>query len=182
MKILSTVTNHKNPPSLPPSFVIEDAFGSGACSPSWHRNACLQGGGGFHGGNISLWEISYIKCVRTFPLNFQAAVRNKLGAKFSHWGFTGFAGGMLCVSHCSLPPPPSSVGFWPTRCSPPLFPVSCPILHLALLSEVIKASKAIGCLLVYGFAQEPAQKGGTQVVPFGSSLFSSVQPFFSNLK
>ena len=42
-------------------------------------------GGGFRGGNISLWEISYFKCLRNFPLNFQAAVRNKPGAKFSHW-------------------------------------------------------------------------------------------------
>ena len=44
------------------------------------------GGGIFRGGNISLWEISYFKCVRNFPLNFQAAVRNKPGAKLSHWG------------------------------------------------------------------------------------------------
>ena len=41
-------------------------------------------GGGFRDGNISLWEISYFKCVRNFPLNFQATVRNKSGAKFSH--------------------------------------------------------------------------------------------------
>ena len=40
----------------------------------------------FHGGNISLWEFSYFKCVRNFLLNFQATVRNKTGAKFSHWG------------------------------------------------------------------------------------------------
>ena len=38
----------------------------------------------FRGGNISLWEISYFKCVRNFLLNFQATVRNKPGAKFSH--------------------------------------------------------------------------------------------------
>ena len=43
----------------------------------------IQGGGGFSDGNISLWEISYFKCVRNFPLNFQATVRNKPGAKFS---------------------------------------------------------------------------------------------------
>ena len=44
-------------------------------------------GGGFRGRNISLWEISYFKCVRNFPLNFHCAtVRNKPGAKFSHWG------------------------------------------------------------------------------------------------
>ena len=30
-------------------------------------------------------RISYFKCVRNFPLNFQAVVRNKTGAKFSHW-------------------------------------------------------------------------------------------------
>ena len=44
----------------------------------------LTGGGKFRDGNISLWEISYFKCVRNFPLNFQAIVRNKPGAKFSH--------------------------------------------------------------------------------------------------
>ena len=41
----------------------------------------------------------------------------------------------MCVP-LLLPPPPlfrGLLGF--TRCSPPLFPVSCPILHLALLSE-----------------------------------------------
>ena len=43
----------------------------------------IQGGGKFRDGNISLWEISYFKCVRNFPLNFQATVRNKPGAKFS---------------------------------------------------------------------------------------------------
>ena len=43
-----------------------------------------RGGGGFRYGNISPWEISYFKCVRNFPLNFQATVRNKPGAKFSH--------------------------------------------------------------------------------------------------
>ena len=64
-------------------------------------------GGDFRGGNISLWDISYFKRVRNFPLNFQAAVRNKPGAnlttaaKFRHWGFAGLAGGMLL-----LPPPP----------------------------------------------------------------------------
>ena len=36
------------------------------------------------GGDILLWEISYFKCVRNFPLNFQVAVQNKPGAKFSH--------------------------------------------------------------------------------------------------
>ena len=41
-------------------------------------------GGKFRDGNISLWEISYFKCVRNFPLNFQAIVRKKPGAKFSH--------------------------------------------------------------------------------------------------
>ena len=44
----------------------------------------IQEGGKFRDGNISLWEISYFKCVRNFPLNFQATVRNKPGAKFSH--------------------------------------------------------------------------------------------------
>ena len=43
----------------------------------------IQGGGKFRDGNISLWEISYFKCARNFPLNFQATVRNKPGAKFS---------------------------------------------------------------------------------------------------
>ena len=38
-----------------------------------------RGGGGFRDGNISLWEISYFKCVQNFPLNFQAAVRNRPG-------------------------------------------------------------------------------------------------------
>ena len=28
------------------------------------------GGGVFHDGNISLWEISYFKCVRNFPAQF----------------------------------------------------------------------------------------------------------------
>ena len=43
---------------------------------------------GFPGRNNLLWEISYFKCVRNFPLKFQATVRNcaKPGAKFSHWG------------------------------------------------------------------------------------------------
>ena len=70
-------------------------------------------GGEFRGGSISLWEISYFKCVRNFLLNFQAAVRNKPGAKFSHWGFAGFAGGMLLAS--PLPPFRELLGF--TRCS-----------------------------------------------------------------
>ena len=43
----------------------------------------IQGRGNFRDGNISLWEISYFKCVRNFPLNFQTTVRNKPGAKFS---------------------------------------------------------------------------------------------------
>ena len=43
-----------------------------------------RGGGDFRDGNISLWANSYFKCVRNFPLNFQAAVRNKPGAKFSN--------------------------------------------------------------------------------------------------
>ena len=46
----------------------------------------VRGGRILRGGNISLWEISYFKRVRNFPLNFQATVRNKPGAKFSHWG------------------------------------------------------------------------------------------------
>ena len=54
------------------------------------------GGGGFRDGNISLWEISYFKCVRNFPLNFQATVRNKPGAKFSR----------AKNSSCKIPPPP----------------------------------------------------------------------------
>ena len=59
-------------------------------------------------GGIFCWRgaISYFKCVRNFLLNVQATVRNKPGAKFSHWGFARIAGGMLCVSHCLLPPPP----------------------------------------------------------------------------
>ena len=58
----------------------------------------LQGGGGgiFRGGNISLWGISYFKCVRNFLLNFQATVRNKPGAKFSR----------AKNSRCEPPPPP----------------------------------------------------------------------------
>ena len=39
---------------------------------------CTGGGG--------IFRISYFKCVRNFPLNFQATVRNKPGAKLSHWG------------------------------------------------------------------------------------------------
>ena len=41
------------------------------------------GGGGLCGGNISPWDISRFKFVRTFPRNFQAVVRNKPAAKFS---------------------------------------------------------------------------------------------------
>ena len=44
----------------------------------------VQGRGKFCDRDISLWEISYFKCVRNFPLNSQAAVQNKPGAKFSH--------------------------------------------------------------------------------------------------
>ena len=63
--------------------------------------------------------------MRNFPLNFQAAVRN-LATGDSPDSREG----------CFLPPLPLFRGFLGfTRCSPPLFPVSCPILHLALLSE-----------------------------------------------
>ena len=55
-----------------------------------------RGGGKFRDGNISLWEISYFKCVRNFPLNFKATVRNKPGAKFSR----------AKNSRCKNPPPP----------------------------------------------------------------------------
>ena len=41
------------------------------------------GGGGFRGGIISPWDISYFKFVRNFPRNFQAAVRSKPAAKFN---------------------------------------------------------------------------------------------------
>ena len=67
-----------------------------------HGPLIVQGGGNFRRVNILLWEISYLKCVRNFPLNFQATVRNKPGAKFSHWGFARIAGGMLYVSHSLL--------------------------------------------------------------------------------
>ena len=71
----------------------------------------VQGRGKFGRGNILLWEISYFKCGPNFPLNFQATVRNKPRAKFSHCGFARIAGGMLCVSHSllcfSLPSLPS---------------------------------------------------------------------------
>ena len=43
------------------------------------------GGGDISRGNISLWEISYFKCVRNQPTH-QAMVQNQPGAKFSHWG------------------------------------------------------------------------------------------------
>ena len=56
------------------------------CSPAQQYRTTYRGGQIFRGGNISLWEISYFKCVRNFPLKFQATARNKPGAKFSHWG------------------------------------------------------------------------------------------------
>ena len=100
-----------------------------------------KGGGDFAGGIFHCGKFRISNVCEIFrsifrPLCEINPVRNlATGAKFSHWGFAGFAGGMLCVSHC-LPPPPSSVGFWVSLAAhPPLFPVSCPILHLALLSE-----------------------------------------------
>ena len=46
----------------------------------------LTGGGGFCDGIISWWGISYFKCGRNFPLNSQAALRNKLVSAFSPLG------------------------------------------------------------------------------------------------
>ena len=96
------------------------------------------GGGGFAGGDISLWEISYFKCVRNFLLNFQATVRNKPDAKFSHVRNLGTGDSPDLREGCFSPPPPLpwASGFHSLLTPPPpLFPVSCPILHLALLSE-----------------------------------------------
>ena len=95
----------------------------------------VTGGGDFAGGifrcgKFRISDVCEISRSIVTPLCEINPVRNlATGAKFSHWGFAGFAGGML------LPPPPfrGLPGF--THCSPPLFPVSCPILHLALLSE-----------------------------------------------
>ena len=44
---------------------------------------CRKGGGGLPGGNFSPRDISRFKFVRSFPHNFQAAVRNKPASKFS---------------------------------------------------------------------------------------------------
>ena len=72
----------------------------------------VQGGGDFAGGifHCGTFRISNVcEISRSIfrPLCEINPVRNlATGAKFSHWGFAGFAGGMLCVSHCLLPPPP----------------------------------------------------------------------------
>ena len=85
-------------PHLTVVFLVssDDGFCGQKCNGTWlcsdwkdgldhacGSSSCSYGGR----GNISLlWEISSFKCVRNFPLNSQATVRNKPGAKFSPWG------------------------------------------------------------------------------------------------
>ena len=52
----------------------------------WRPFLAKRHQGNIRDGNISLWEISYFRCVRNFLLNSQATVRNKVVSKFSHLG------------------------------------------------------------------------------------------------
>ena len=91
-------------------------------------------GGILRGGNISLWEISYFKYVRNFPLNFQATVRNKPGAKFSHWG-------AFSLPLCSLAFELLSVGRgwrWPRN------PDSLPGWRVSIRSQSTRTSRGGG--------------------------------------